>query len=522
MPLVASRDFGAQMFPGATSPSIHNHLFLGANTALPYWRGEDQIVAAHQQFLRDCMRVDIFGLREGGTIDGPLVAPLRPELPTLQPGGKYLLEIVLRTLKLGHHFTQGTIDSNEVWLEVTVTSGGRQLAHSGGLDTSGQVDPWAHFVNAFVLDRHGRRIDRRNAQDIFVPLYDHQLPPGAGQAVHYGLQVPADVLEPIEIEVKLQYRKFDQTYMQIVAERLGPEDPSITARQKQKTTPYRSDLPITTMAVDRIVLPVAGGPAVDAAQTSPIPVWQRWNDYGIGLLLKGKGQLRQAAEAFAHLEQLGRYDGPLNLARVFYTEGRLDEATQAVRRAASCSNPATPNWTLAWLSGLVNREQGDLAKAEENFRSVLQGRTQEQIDRGFDFSWDYEVINLLGQTLFERARSLRGQSQQPQRTQLMQEAVQWFERTLAIDPENVAAHYNLQLLYEALGDQSRSDEHRTLHQKYKPDDNARDIAVAVAQELPCRQPGRRSRDDLQPRHAAAPAGRSRSRGRCGRYSSTSR
>ena len=193
--------------------------------------------------------------------------------------------------------------------------------------------------------------------------------------------------------------------------------------------------------------------------------------------------MRQAAEAFAHVEQLGRYDGPLNLARVFYTEGRLDEATQAVRRAADCSNPAAPNWTLAWLSGLVNREQGDLAKAEENFRSVLQGRTQEQIDRGFDFSWDYEVINLLGQTLFERARSLRGQSQQAQRTQLMQEAAQWFDRTLAIDPENVAAHYNLQLLYEALGDQSRSDEHRALHQKYKPDDNARDIAVAVGARI---------------------------------------
>ena len=128
---------------------------------------------------------------------------------------------------------------------------------------------------------------------------------------------------------------------------------------------------------------------------------------------EGKAQLRQAAEAFEQVERLGRYDGPLNLARVLYTEGRLDEATQAVRRAASCSNPAAPNWTLAWLSGLVNREQGDLAKAEENFRSVLQDQTQERIDRGFDFSQDYEVINLLGQTLYERGRTLRGQRSSP-------------------------------------------------------------------------------------------------------------
>ena len=83
-----------------------------------------------------------------------------------------------------------------------MTSGDRLLAHSGGLDANRRVDPWAHFVNAFVLDREGRRIDRRNAQDIFVPLYDHQIPPGAAQTVHYALQVPPDVQDPIEIQVQ--------------------------------------------------------------------------------------------------------------------------------------------------------------------------------------------------------------------------------------------------------------------------------------------------------------------------------
>ncbi len=44
------------------------------------------------------------------------------------------------------------------------------------------------------------------------------------------------------------------------------------------------------------------------------------------MLLKGKAELRQAAEAFAAVEKLNRFDGPLNLARVYYREGRLDEA----------------------------------------------------------------------------------------------------------------------------------------------------------------------------------------------------
>ena len=46
------------------------------------------------------------------------------------------------------------------------------------------------------------------------------------------------------------------------------------------------------MARDRVELPVEGGkPAKN--EPSPIqPVWQRWNDYGIGLLLEGGSQGR--------------------------------------------------------------------------------------------------------------------------------------------------------------------------------------------------------------------------------------
>ncbi len=95
------------------------------------------------------------------------------------------------------------------------------IGRSGAVDPDRQneVDPWAHFVNVFMLDRDGNRIDRRNAQDIFTPLYNHQIPPGAGQTVHYELQLPAELSEPVTVEVKLQYRKFDQRYMDFVARR---------------------------------------------------------------------------------------------------------------------------------------------------------------------------------------------------------------------------------------------------------------------------------------------------------------
>lgn len=494
MPLKESADFGAQVFEEGGELSVHDHLFPSANTGIAWLRDRDEIINAHQEFLKDTMRVDLFGIRDEGKIDGTLHAPLRPQVPTLQPGKEYLLETVIRTLKLGHLFTQGTVDSNEIWLDITVTSGGRVIGRSGAMDPQrgNEVDPWSHFVTVFMLDKDGNRIDRRNAQDIFTPLYNHQIPPGAGQTVHYGLRLPEDVDAPVEVRVKLQYRKFDQRYMDFVAqtnEALGQ-----TIRGHQPGEPYVNRLPVTTLAEDSLVFPVAGVDRDVSNPPSQIPEWQRWNDYGIGLLLKGKAELRQAEEAFREVEKLDRYDGPLNLARVLNAEGRLDEAVDALNRAAEYEgSKGFPRWTWAWLSGAVNAQQGRLVEAEQNLRSVLTDQTEEMRERGFDFSLDIEVINLLGRTLFDlgNTRQRQGENQanvedrklyaQEARTHY-KEAVQQFKKTLSIDPENVSAHYNLQLLFETLGDKESAAKHQVLHLRYKPDDNAKGRAIRLARE----------------------------------------
>ncbi|MFM8284717.1 MAG: tetratricopeptide repeat protein, partial [Planctomycetaceae bacterium] len=348
-----------------------------------------------------------------------------------------------------------------------------------------EVDRWAHFVNIFMLDRDGNRINRRNAQDIFFPLYNHQIPPGAAWTVHYGLDVPADISGPLTVSVKLQYRKFDAEYMRYVAERARPGD--VPLRGHEPGTPYVDRLPITTLAADEVTFEVVADEAAVPGATRDlaaraIPAWERWNDYGIGLRVKGRAELRQAEEAFAAVERLGRYDGPLNLGRVFFEEGRVDDAAAALVRAAAHTEPAAPPWTLAWLSGLVNRQQGRLEEAETNFRKVLEDRSPEMIARGFDFSLDYEVRNLLGLTLFDRASQFRGGAQAEQRRALLESAAAEFAKTLALDSENVAAHYNLQLIYGQLGDAERAEHHRREHQRYKLDDNAADRAVALARE----------------------------------------
>jgi len=484
MPLAESNDFGAKDFDGTGKLTVHDHLFPAANTGIPYLLNDEATVRRHQEFLKNVVRLDILGVKEGGTIDGTLTAPLRPHVPALRPGARYLIEAVIRTLKVGHPLTQGTVDSNELWLDVTVKAGERVIGRLGGMDERGAVDPWTHFVNVFMLDRDGNRINRRNPQDIFVPLYNHQIPPGAAQVAHLDLRVPEDLSEPLTVEVKLQYRKFDQEYMQFVnksaAERKQP------IRDAEPDREYVNRLPITTLAADRVLFPIEGlNHSVDNP-TPEIPEWQRWNDYGIGLFLEGqggpKGEIRQAAAAFERVEQLGRYDGPLNLARILNIEGEVDKAADAIRRAASFRDPAAPPWTISWLSGLLNRQTGDLEAAEANFRAVLEDHTAEMGKRKFDFSLDYEVINELGITLFERAKQFSGDDERGQREVLLRQAAEQFLRTLKIDSENVTAHYNLHLLYRELDDSQQSARHRELHERYKPDDNARDRAIALARQ----------------------------------------
>jgi tetratricopeptide (TPR) repeat protein len=466
MPLRESGDFGSRDFDGSGTRKVHNHLFPGANTGLPWLlsldpRYEDHADAlrkaadAQADFLRDKqLRIDLFGLRQGEAISDPLVAPLRPELPRLKPGRTYLVEVVVRTLKLGHPFTQGTTDSNEVWVDFEARSGGRVIGRSGALDgpdDTGRVDEWSHFANVLMLDRHGERINRRNPQDIFTPLYNHQIAPGAGQVVHYRLDVPADVTGPVELKVRLRYRKFDFEYMSLVFGGAGKVP----------------KLPIIDLCEDHLTLPVEGVAAEVPAQTSPItPAWQRWNDYGIGLFLAAtsdpkKPGLRQAEEVFRQLSKTEPADpqdekqakeardaqasGWLNLARVFQADARVADAEKALHEARDRD---APWWTVAWFSGLVNAENYNFEDAARDFEEILD-TTKQPRERKLDFTKDYVVINELGQTLYNLAQK---SADEPElRDDYLHRAVDRFESTLELDSEDLDAHFFLSKCYTWLG-----------------------------------------------------------------------
>ena len=462
MPLAASDDFAARRNDDSGELTVHGHGFPAANTALGHLLGfPPEVFEAHREFLEGSLRLDIFALHVGGDIGAAPIAPLRPRLPTLSAGGEYVFDVVMRTLALGHAFTQGTSDSNQVWLEVAARSDGEAIGASGGVrEADGEVDPWSHFVNTYMLDRHGRRIDQRNAEDIFTPLYNHQIPPGAAAVAHYRLRLPEDIAAPLELAIRLRYRKFDTTYM----------------RHFQGDDFRVNDLPIVTIAEDRVVFPVKNAASRAVRQDAPeVPAWQRWNDYGIGLLAKPeRGALRQAEQAFRQVAALGRGDGEVNLARVLIREGRLDEAAEALRRAAAMD--ARP-WSVAWFGALVDVQNGEFDAAIDAFERLVDTRFPAARQRGFDFSRDTRLLNALGGALFERAKL---EAEPSAAGEWLRAAASRFRQTLAEDPENAAAHYGLAQVFARLGDAEAERRHRRQHDRYRRDDNAADRAVAVA------------------------------------------
>jgi len=460
MPLSASTDFGAARHDDSGDLTVHDHQFPGANTALAkFFDLPDSVNEAHRKMLEGSLRVDIFALREGretGAGAG-VVTPLRPQLPGLTPGRSYIIDVVLRTLTLGHAFTEGTADSNEVWLEVTATSDGKTIGRSGAINpATREVDPWSHFINAYVLDRHGKRIDRRNAEDIFTKLYDHQIPPGAADVVQYALTLPPNLTDPVTFEVALRYRKFDTHFVRLFS--------GDSARV--------NELPIVTIATDTITLPLHN-PASTAA--SNIPDWQRWNDYGIGFLLKPERRGLKAAEAsFREVSKLGQADGSLNLARVLLREGRLEEATAALRDARD--KGAYP-WLVTWFAGLIDMQNGEFDSAIEAFSSLANTQFVEARRRGFDFSRDYRLQNKLALAYFERSKLADSGAET---ADYLEKARSRYAEALILDPENLTAHYGLAQVNALLGNESEAEVHRKYHEAYRPDDNARDLAVQIA------------------------------------------
>lgn len=511
MPLVPAKD------PAARDGKVHSHRFPGANTALPFVNRDEEQLQVTQAFLQSgAVTIDVFGLvpgepegREGRAVGGgeprlsttfaageesmsfgaapgfvreaaEVVAPLDKVDAALRRGDTARLEVVVRTRRVGHFFPGGTVDAFDVWVELeAVDSNGKKIFHSGFTEDGpdgrrGPVEPGAHFYRSLMLDERGNPVNKRNAWATRSVAYVRLIPPGAADTVHYRLRVPEDCGDRITVKARLNYRKFAwwNTQWAFAGVRdpehrdfsLGPGHDDgrwvFTGDTSGVSGAVKAipDLPVTVMDEAEAAVRVLprNAPEPKTAPLLDASVRERWNDYGIGLLLQG--DLKGAEAAFLKVTRMepAYADGWVNVARARLTEGNLAGAEESLRKALEVDPGLAKTHfflgTALKQSGRYDEALGHLRKA-----AALYPR-------------DRVVRNQVGRLLFLK-REYRA-------------AIAELTQVLAVDPEDLQAHYNLMLSYQGAGDREMAKRHEALYRRFKADESAQAITGPYRQLHP--------------------------------------
>src|SRR5215469_7249168 len=501
MPAVKSAD------AGATNGFIHSHAFPGANTALPTANEDATQLELTKKFLKDSVTVDIFAIApapaksvqagaqlpssdlsttfavgEEAEANAPkgegealvISAPLNRISPAVRRGDTVVVEVVVRTRKVGHFFPGGTVDAYDTWLELKATdNNNRVLFWSGRVEDGGKgpVEKSAHFYRSLQVDAHGNPINKRNAWSSRAVVYTRLIPPGAADTVHYRLKVPADAGDKIKLEARLCYRKFAWWNTQFSFAGVSSGDNLTTPDYDDRRVSFSGDtsrvsgkiksvpnLPVISVSSSQATLHVI---TAKAPPTSPfiglIPDdWTRWNDYGIGLFLQGN--LKGARQAFEQVTKIDAKnpDGWVNLGRVAVQEGDIEGGRKVLERALEISpSLARANYFFA----RVLRAEGKYEEAANHLHTVLAQYPRDRV-----------ALNDLGRIFFLERR--------------YSDAIATLQQVLSIDPEDLQAHYNLMLSYQGLGEADKAHREQQLYLRFKADESAQALTGSYRQAHP--------------------------------------
>lgn len=509
MPLVPSKD------PAAKNGLIRSHRFAAANTAVPTANRDQKQLEEVVKFLKSRqVTVDIFGMTKGEvgevkegrrTAEEPrlastfavgeesmnfgasqffitkpaeVIAPLNEVRDAaVRRGDSMRLEVVVRTRGVGHFFPGGTVDGFDVWVELQAVDNNGKIIYWSGMaedEGKGPVEKGAHFYRSLMLDERGNPINKRNAFAARTVAYVRLIPPGAADTIHYRLDIPPDCGDEITIKAKVNYRKFAWWNTQWAY--AGVRDPrhkdySVTANHDDGQWVFTGDttkvsgqvktvpnLPIVTMAEDTVKMKVI-------ARDAPLPemkavlnqqVRERWNDYGIGLLLQG--DLKGAEAAFLKVTEMdpGYADGWVNVARARIQEGELTAAAEMLQKAFAV-NPSLAK--THFFYALALKADGKYDEAIQHLQTAAAQYPRDRV-----------VQNTIGRIYFLQRK--------------YQEAIATFGKVLAVDPEDLQAHYNLMLCYQGMGNTELAQREETLYKRFKADESAQAITGPYRQLHP--------------------------------------
>ncbi|HEX9943923.1 MAG TPA: tetratricopeptide repeat protein [Thermoanaerobaculia bacterium] len=502
MPLVDSQD------PGNKDGKVHSHRFPAANMAVAFVNQDKEQMEVTEKFLTSgFIKVDIFAVspveqgkgetpmvrragegpqlastfavgeeaEQAGTVVirdvGKVAAPIERAAPAVKPGSTVRVDVVVRTKAIGHFFPGGTVDAFDIWLELQGRDAdGRVVFWSGRVEDGGKgpVEPGAHFYRSYQLDAEGNPINKRNAWQARSVLYVRMIPPGAADVAHYRVRIPEDAKGPITFTAKLNYRKFSHYYTQFVyagqpkpgqapglisphhnSAEYSFDKANIPANVSGKIKGEIPDLPIVTLATDEAQLMLGSGAE---PQWRPIVAKddrERWNDWGIGLMLQG--DLKGAEYAFKRVTEAepGYADGWLNVARALIREGEVEAAKPYVQKALAIDSGLG---RIHFFKAMIQKTEGDYDGALASLRTVEAKYPRDRV-----------VLNQMARILFLKRQ--------------YREAIEVLERVCMVDPEDVQMHYTAMLCWRALGNQEKAAREAKLFRRFKAEESSQAITA---------------------------------------------
>ncbi len=401
--------------PGAKNGTFVSHRWLAGNTAVPFYYGYDKQVEKTMEFLRSgFLNVDLFALRNVET--GKLMAPLGRTSFRLKPAETVEAWVVIQNKAIGHSLLPEVRDLYQAWVEFTVKdANGNTVETSGQLRADGSLDPNAHIFNNRPVDTNGEFVDNHTVWKVHSVAYDNTVDAGRSVLVRYRFHVPQQTSGALTITASVKYRHLRQSYLNSV---LGKDHPAY---------------PVATLATETRTVKIGrNGSTTPGADENP--EWKRWNNLGIGLL--DQFQYAAAVNAFAHVIHLEPHspDGYTNVALTEIAWEKYDSARVAIRKALSLDKT---NARALYYEAQLERRSGDRDREIAELEQVVQQYPQSR-----------DARRELGIAYYQENK--------------MPQAFEQFQALQKIDPDDLAAHYNLAVLNRRMGHQAEAEREQTM------------------------------------------------------------
>ena len=420
---------------GANDGKLASHRWLGANTLLSKYYGYDEQMEKTLAFLRNgVFNVDIFGIERNG---GKVIAPLGSQGFEIAPGDVLTASVVLQNKGIAHSYVPEQRDFYESWVEFDAKdAAGHTLMHSGALRADGSLDPRAHSFTNRLVNKNGGLNDLHQVWDTRVVAYNNTIQSGRSQIVRYEFKVPANAVGPITVTAKVNYRRFNQHFIDFEMAR-------------------HYEMPVVEVA-SRTRTFALGDNAAAPPDPQDNKEWMRWNNYGIGLL--DAQQYAASAQAFEHVAELrpDYADAFTNIAIADFQWERYADARARLEKALQL---APHNARALYYLALVERTQGHLEAAINDLREVTA-----------QFPRSRDAHRELGFSLYQQHNydAARGE----------------YETLQSIDPDDLAAHYILSIVYRRLGMKEQAAREAASFADQKDDPTASTYALEFLRKHP--------------------------------------